>query len=98
MRIGSPLHVMWTSSSLNVLTPSFVKTETVPSSDVLPTLIRDVGKSWNVSTCLDHADSFQKGSWVTYLALLVPPFATPTRRVEGLRIGVPALRQSCLLM
>ncbi len=31
----------------------FVKTETVPSSDVLPTLLRDVGKSWNVSACLD---------------------------------------------
>jgi hypothetical protein len=98
MRIGSPLHVMRTSSSLNTLTPSFVKTETVPSSDVLPMLIRDVGKSWNVSACLDCADSFQKGSWVTYLALLVPPFATLTRRVEGLRIGRPALRWSCLLM
>ncbi len=41
----SPLHVMRTSSSLNMLTPSFVKTETVPSSDVFPMLIRDVGKS-----------------------------------------------------
>ncbi len=98
MRIGSPLHVMRTSSSLNTLMPSFMKTETVPSSDVLPTLIRDVGKSWNVSACLDCADSFQKGSWVMYLALLVPPFATPTRRVEGLRIGKPALRRSCSLM
>jgi hypothetical protein len=98
MRIGSPLHIMRTSSSLNTLTPSFVKTETVPLSDVLPTLIRDVGNSWNVSACLDCADSFQKGSWVNYLALLVPPFATPTRRVEGLRIGRPALRWSYLLM
>ncbi len=52
MRIGSPLHVMRTSFSLNTLTPSFMKTETVSSSDVLPTLIRDVGKSWNVSACL----------------------------------------------
>jgi hypothetical protein len=98
MRIGSPLHVLRTYSSLNTLTPSFVKTKTVPSSDVLPTLIRDVGKSWNVSPCLDCVDSFHKGSWVTYLALLVPPFATLTCRVEGLRIGRPALHWSCLLM
>ncbi len=98
MRIGSPLHVMRMSSSLNTLMPSFVNTKTVPSSDVLPTLIRDVGKSWNVSACLDHADSFWKGSWLMYLALLVPPFATPTCYVEGLWIGRPALCWSCLLM
>ncbi len=58
MRIGSPLHVMRTSSSLNTLAPSFVMTETMPSSDILPMLIRDVGKSWNVSACLDRAVSF----------------------------------------
>ncbi len=75
-----------------------MNTKTVPSSDVLPTLIKDVGKSLNVSACLDCADSFQKGSWVTYLALLVPPFATPTCRVEGLKIGRPALCWSCRLM
>ncbi len=98
MRIDSPFHVMRMSSSLNTLTPSFVKTKTVPSSELLPMLIRDVGKSWNVSACLNCVDSFQKGSWVTYLALLVLPFATPTCRVEGLRIGRPALRWSCLLM
>jgi hypothetical protein len=98
MRIGSPLHVMRLSSSLNTMKPSFVKTKTVPSSDVLPMLIRDVGKSLNVSVCLNHADSLQKGSWVTYLALLVPLFANPTRRVEGLRIGRPLLHGSCLLM
>jgi hypothetical protein len=85
MRIGSPLHVMKTSSSLNTLTPSFVKTKTMPSSDVLPMLIRDVGKFWNVSACLNCADSFQKGSWVTYLALHVPPFVTQLAvwRVSG---------------
>jgi hypothetical protein len=98
MRIGSPLHVTRTSSSLNTLTPSFVKSETVPSSDVLPMLIREVGKSWNVSACLDHADSLQKGSWVTYLMLLVPPLATPTHNMDGHRIGRPALHWSCLLM
>jgi hypothetical protein len=92
MRIGSPLHVMRTSSSLNTLTPSFVKTETVPLSNVLPMLIRDVGKSWNVSACCDCAESLQKRSWVTYLALLVPSLATPTCCVDGLKIGGPALR------
>jgi hypothetical protein len=98
MSIGSLLHVMRTSSSLNTLTLSFVNTKTVPLSDVFPMLIRDVGKSWNVSACLNCADSCQKGSWVTYLTLLVLPFATPTCHVEGLRMGRPALRWSCLLM
>jgi hypothetical protein len=98
MRMGLPLHDMRMSSSLNTLMLSFVKTETVPSSDVLPTLIRDVGKSWNVSACLDHADSLQKGSWVTYFALLVSPLVTPTHHVNGCRIGRPALHWSCLLM
>jgi hypothetical protein len=98
MKIGSPLHVMRKSSSLNTLTPSFVNTKTVPSSDVLTMLIRDVGKSWNVSACLDCTDSVQKGSWVAYLALLVLPFATLTCCVEGLRIERPTLRWSCLLM
>ncbi len=98
MRIGSPLHVMRISSSLNTLAPSLVSTKTVLLSDVFPMLIRDVGKSWNVSACLNCADSFWKGSWVTYLALLVLPFATPTCHVEGLRMGRPALCWSCLLM
>jgi hypothetical protein len=98
MRIGSPLHVMRTLSSLNMLRTLFVKTETVPLSDVLPMLIRDVGKSWNVSACLNCAESLQKGSCVTYLVLLVPQLATPTCHVDGLRIGRPALRWSCLLM
>jgi hypothetical protein len=71
---------------------SFMNTKAMLSSDVLPMLIRDVGKSWNVSACLDCADSFCPGSWVTYLALLV---ATLTCRVEGLRIGRPALHWSC---
>jgi hypothetical protein len=67
-----------------------MKTETVPLSDVLLALIIDVGKSWNVSACLDHADSLQKGSWVTYFALLVLPLATPTHHVDGLRVRKPA--------
>ncbi len=98
MRMGLHLHVMRTSSSLNTLTPSIVKTETMPLLDVLPTLIRDVGKSWNVSACLDCADNLQKGSWVAYFALLVPPLATPTCCVDGHRIERPALHRSSLLM
>ncbi len=72
--------------------------ETVPLSNVLPTLIRDVEKSWNVSACLDYAGSLQKGSWVKYFALLVPPLATPTHHVDGCRIGRPALHWSCSLV
>jgi hypothetical protein len=98
MRMGLPLHVMRTSSSLNTLMPSFVKTETVPSLDVLPMLMREVRKSWNVSACLDCSDSLKKGSWVTYFVLLVPPLATPTHHVDGHRIGRPALHRSCLLI
>ncbi len=98
MRMDLPLHVMRTSSSLNTLTPSFVKTDTVPLLAVLPTLIKEVGKSWNVSACLDWAESCQNGSWVTYFALLVPPLATPTLRVDGCKMGRPALRRSFLLM
>jgi hypothetical protein len=30
----------------------FVKTETVPLLAVLPTFIKEVGKSWNVSVCI----------------------------------------------
>ncbi len=98
MRMGSPLHVMSTTSSLNTLTPSIVKTETVSLSAVLPTLIKEVGKSWNVSACIARAESCRKGSWVTYLALLVPPLATSTFRVDGCRMGRLALRQSFSLM
>jgi len=86
MRMGSPLHVMSTSSSLNTLTPSFVNTDTVPSSAILPTLIREVGKSWNVSARIAWAENCQNGRWVTYVALLVPPLATPTFCVDCCRM------------
>ncbi len=96
MRTSLPLHVMRMSSTLNTLMLSFVKTETVPLSDVLPTLIRDVGKSWNVSVCLDCEDSLQKGSRVTYFVLL--GYGDPKPLCDGLRIERPALCWSCLLM
>jgi hypothetical protein len=38
--------------------PCFVNTKTVPPSDVLSMHIRDVGKSWDVSACLGHANIF----------------------------------------
>ena len=57
--MGLPLHVMSTSSSLNTFMPSLVETETLPLLAVLPKLIKDVGKSWNVSACINQADSLQ---------------------------------------
>ncbi len=62
--MGLPLHVMSTSSSLNTVTPVLVKTDMVPLSEVLPTLISNVGKFWKVSACLAHADSLWNGSQV----------------------------------
>jgi len=76
----------------------FCETDTVPSSAVLPTLIRDVGKSWNVTACIACAESCWNGSWVMYLAVLVLPLATPTFRVDGRRMGRPALRRSFSLL
>jgi hypothetical protein len=51
-----------------------------------------------VSACIAQAEICQNGSWVMYLALLVPPLATPTFCVDGCRMGKPALHQSFLLM
>ena len=76
-RIGSPLQVISTSVSLCTVTPSLVKIEIVPSSAVLPTLIKDVGKSLKESACAALLDSRWIGSLVTYAALLVLPLATP---------------------
>ena len=71
--MGSPLHVMSTSSSLYTVTPSFVNADMVPSSDVFPTLISDDVKILNVYASFAFADSFWKGNRVTYVALLLPP-------------------------
>ena len=78
IRIGSPLHVISTSSSLCTVTPSLVKIDIVPSSDVCPTLINDVGNCSNVSACLALADSCGNGNAVTFFALTTSPFATCT--------------------
>jgi hypothetical protein len=65
MRMGLPLHMMSTSSSLNTVMPVLVKTDMVLLPEVLPTLINDVGKFWKVSACLACADSLWSGSQVT---------------------------------
>jgi len=49
---GRCFHLVLASPHSCLLTPSLVKTETVPSSAVLPTIIRDIGKSWKVSACI----------------------------------------------
>ena len=64
--------------------------DTVPASDILPTLISDVGKSSNESAWRALLEMFLNGSWVTCLAWLEPPFATPTRLVELRSMGSPA--------
>ena len=97
MRMGLPLHVISTSSSLKTVTPVLVKTDMVPLLEVLPMLIKDVWKPWKVSACLARTNSLWNGSWVTCLAWLVPPFATPTLRVDGHRMGRPVVMQFFLL-
>ena len=68
------LQFMRTYSSLYTDTPSLVKMDVLPSSNIFPTLIRDVGKSSNVSASAAFFDSCGKGNLVTYLLLLPPPF------------------------
>ena len=91
---GSPLHVISTSCSLWTVTPSFVKIDIVPSSDVLPTLMRELGKSSNESALAARSDNCLNGRRLTCLAVLVPPLATPTRLVDGRNIGRPTFLRS----
>jgi len=79
----SPLHVMSTSCSLCTVTPSFVKIDIVPSSDILPTLISELGKSSNESVLAARSDSCLNGRRLTCLAVVVPLLATPTCFVDG---------------
>jgi len=69
----------------------------VPSSDVLPTLMRELGKSSNESALAARSDNSLNGRQLTCLAVLVPPLATPTRLVEGHNIGRPKFFRSRLL-
>ena len=81
---------MSTSSSLWMETPDWVKMEMVPSSQVLPTLMRECGKFWKESVCVAVADSCGKGKLPTCEAVLMLPLVTPTYLVEGQRMGRPA--------
>ena len=89
MRMGFFLHVMSTSASLCIVTPSLVKMETLPSSDVLPTLISEVGNSSNVSASATLLESCRNGSEVTYLPFQAPPLATPTFLSDIINTGRP---------
>ena len=64
--------------------------ELVPSLQVLPTLMRECGKSWKESAWVAMADSCGKGKRQTCEAVLMLPLATPTYLVEGQRMGRPA--------
>ena len=87
---GALVHRISTSVSLWTVTPVLVKMEMVPSSAVFPTLMSDVGKSLNVSARDARSDNCVKGSFVTFSALHISPFATITRLVDFRRIGNPA--------
>ena len=62
MSIEAPLHLMSTSVSLSTVTPILVKMKMVPSSEVFPTLINNVGKPVNVSACVARFDNCENGS------------------------------------
>ena len=67
--------------------PSFVNIDIVPSSNVLPTLISELGKSLIESALAARLDSCLNGRRLTCRAVLVPPLATPTRFDDGRMIG-----------
>ncbi len=90
MSSGAPLHLMSTSVSLCTITLVFVNIEMVPSSEVFPTLISDVGKLLNVSAVIACSDNCGKGSCVTFFALHFPPFATSTFLLDERRMGIHA--------
>ena len=78
MSSRASLHMMSISVSLCTVTPVLVKMEMVPSAEVFPTLISDVGKLEKVSAFVARFDNCGKGSCVTFFALHVSPFAIPT--------------------
>ena len=85
---GATLYLMSTSVSLCTVTPVLVKIDMVPLSDVFPTLINDVGKLVNMSAVVARFDSCGKGSHVTFFALHVSPFATPTFLFDERKMGM----------
>ena len=90
MSSGVPLHLISTSVSLCTVTPFLVKIEMVPFLEVFPTLIKDVGKVVNVSAVVARFDNCGKGSCVTFFALHVSPFATPTYLLDEHKMGIHA--------
>ncbi len=97
MSSGAPLHLMSTSVSLCTVTPVFVNMEMVPSLEVFPTLISEVGKLVNVSAVVARSENCGKGSRVTFFALHLPPFATLTFLLDDHRMGIHASFLSSLL-
>jgi len=97
MSNGAHLHLMSTSASLCTVTPVLVKIEMVLSSEVFPTLINDVGKLVNVSAFVARFDNYGKVSRVTFFALHVSPFATPTFLLDDPKMGMHASFLSSLL-
>ena len=80
-------HVINTSSSLYIVTPSFLKMDTSPLSAVFPTPIRYFGDYLNVSASAALLESCVHGSLVTYLLLHAPPLVTPTFLADTRNIG-----------
>ena len=74
-----------------------MKIDIVPSSDILPTLISELGKSSNESALAARLDNCLNGRQLTCLAVLVPPLATPTHFVDGRNIGRTMLMGSRML-
>ena len=91
---GSSLHVMSTSYSLCTVISSFMNIDIVSSSDILPTLISELGKLSNESALAARSDSCLNGRQLMCRAVLVPPLATPTCFVDGRMIGRPTLLRS----
>ena len=89
MRMGFLWHVINTSSSLYTVTPYLVKMDTLPSSSVFPTLIKDVGNSSDVSVSAALLESWGKGRLVTYVPLHTPQLVTPNFLAETRNIGRP---------
>jgi hypothetical protein len=67
-----------------------MKMKIVPSLEVCPTLISDVGKLMNVSAFVARFDNCGKGSRVTFFALHVSPFAVSTFLFDERKMGMHA--------
>ena len=90
MSSGAPMHLMSTSVSWCTVTPVLVNMEMVPFLEEFPPLINDVGKLVNVSAFVACFDNCGKGSCVTFVALHVSPFATPTFLFDECKMGMHA--------